>query len=317
MRSNVNNQFGTAPDGGHFNGPVLGPISKEDLAKIKFELPNSLAVAQAQNASSNSSSPRNGTLPRSSSLSSQPKLKTSSVSMHSPSTPAAASTAPVQGPQTQEDFHAHGKRDAGGDWWLGGVKHGGMPMAPSNYSFFRNVKDYGAVGDGVTDDTAAINKAASDGNRCGSSCGSSTTLGALVYFPPGRYLVSSPIIQYYYTQFVGDAINPPTLQSTYNFTGIAIIDSDVYIPGASGAEWYLNQNNFYRQVRNFNFDLTFQAASNTQNYQQYVPTGIHWQGEQSHRIARSHSCKVLIVSSCSWPRHKHHQLLLQHVPLHG
>lgn len=94
----------------------------------------------------------------------------------------------------------------------------------------------------------------------------------------GTYVVSSPIIQYYYTQFVGDPIQMPTLQSTLNFTGIAIIDSDVYIPGGSGAEWYLNQNNFYRQIRNFNFDMTQQAPQNTQNFQIYVPTGIHWQG---------------------------------------
>lgn len=52
--------------------------------------------------------------------------------------------------------------------------------------FYRNVRDYGAVGDGSTDDTAAINRAASDGNRCGANCGSTTTLGALVYFPPGE-----------------------------------------------------------------------------------------------------------------------------------
>lgn len=91
----------------------------------------------------------------------------------------------------------------------------------------------------------------------------------------GTYVVSSPIIQYYYTQFVGDPMLPPILQSSYNFTGIAIVDSDVYIPGGDGAEWYLNQNNFYRQIRNIIFDLTKQAPTNQQNYQNYVPTGIH------------------------------------------
>lgn len=58
-----------------------------------------------------------------------------------------------------------------------------MPLAPSGYKFYRNVKDYGATGDGSTDDTAAINSAVTDGNRCGRECGSTTTLGALIYFP--------------------------------------------------------------------------------------------------------------------------------------
>ena len=52
------------------------------------------------------------------------------------------------------------------------------------------------MGDGVTDDTAAINNAISSGNRCGpGSCGSSTTTPAVVYFPPGMtYLGASRII---------------------------------------------------------------------------------------------------------------------------
>lgn len=41
-----------------------------------------------------------------------------------------------------------------------------------------------SLGDGLTDDTAAINKATSDGGRCGADCGSSTIYPAVVYFPP-------------------------------------------------------------------------------------------------------------------------------------
>ena len=75
-------------------------------------------------------------------------------------------------------------------------------------------------------------------------------------------MVSSPIIQYYYTQFIGDAVLIPTIKATPNFEGIAVIDSDPYIPNGGGANWYTNQNNFFRQIRNFVIDLT-SLPSNT------------------------------------------------------
>ncbi|OBZ70776.1 Glucan 1,3-beta-glucosidase [Grifola frondosa] len=143
---------------------------------------------------------------------------------------------------------------------------------PSGYQVFRNVKDFGAKGDGVTDDTAAINAAISSGNRCGEGCGQSSTSPAVVFFPQGTYLVSSPIIAYYYTQIIGDAKIPPTLLASANFVGIAVIDADPYLDG--GAQWYINQNNFYRSVRNFVIDTTRMPASTS-------GTGIHWQVSQA------------------------------------
>ena len=75
---------------------------------------------------------------------------------------------------------------------------------------FRNVKDYGAVGDGGTDDTAAINRAIMDGKRCGAKCNGSTVKNAVVYFPHGTYLVSRPIVATFGTELVGDVrLFPP------------------------------------------------------------------------------------------------------------
>ena len=128
-----------------------------------------------------------------------------------------------------------------------------------------------STGDGSTDDTAAISKAITDGSRCGEGCDSSTTTPALVYFPPGTYSVSKPIIQYYYTQLVGDAITPPTIKGAADFQGMAIIDSDPY--NSTGGNWYTNQNNFFRQVRNFVIDLTAMPPT--------AGAGIHWQVAQA------------------------------------
>ncbi|KAH8810663.1 pectate lyase superfamily protein-domain-containing protein [Xylogone sp. PMI_703] len=173
------------------------------------------------------------------------------------------------------------RQTAGSSYWLANMQHGQMPFAPAGYPVWRNVMDYGAKGDGVTDDTDAINRAVQDGNRCGLSCGSTTTLGAIVFFPPGTYMVSSPIIQYYYTQFIGDPNTKPTIKGLASFKGIALIDTDVYIPGGNGSEWYINQNQFYRQIRNFVIDVTAMPNENQSGDQTFVPTGIHWQVAQS------------------------------------
>ena len=83
--------------------------------------------------------------------------------------------------------------------------------------------------------------------------------------------MTAPIIQLYYTQLVGDAVAPPVLKAASTFRGIAVIDSDPYTP--DGANWYTNQNNFFRQVRNFVIDLTSMPPS--------AGAGIHWQVAQA------------------------------------
>ncbi|MCJ1479117.1 hypothetical protein MMC13_007801 [Lambiella insularis] len=162
---------------------------------------------------------------------------------------------------------------ASSGYWVADIqRHGAVAFGnDSSYSVFRNVQTFGAKGDGSTDDTAAINSAITSGNRCGQGCDSSTVTPAIIYFPPGTYVVSAPLVQYYYTQFVGDAVKPPTLKASASFKGIAVIDSDPYDDG--GNNWYTNQNNFFRQVRNFVIDITAMPPS--------AGACIHWQVAQA------------------------------------
>lgn len=87
----------------------------------------------------------------------------------------------------------------------------------------------------------------SDAGRCGAgTCRTSTSVlffhynhripnikkqrsvtPAIVYFPAGTYVVSKAITPYYYTQVIGDARNPPTLQASAGFTGFAIIGEEL------------------------------------------------------------------------------------------
>jgi hypothetical protein len=148
-----------------------------------------------------------------------------------------------------------------------------------------------------------FSNAISSGGRCGSGCGSSTVTPAVVFFPTGyahcdqnqgpfltflrTYVISSPIVALYFTQLIGDARQPPTIRTSAGFSGIAAIDADPYL--ASGkpsftslfflsdslvGNMYVNQDNFFRSVRNFVIDLTPQPASNS-------ATGLHWQVSQA------------------------------------
>ncbi|KAI6082984.1 glycoside hydrolase family 55 protein [Hypoxylon rubiginosum] len=161
-------------------------------------------------------------------------------------------------------------------YWYETIAHQGISAFNANkatYKVYRNVKDYGAKGDGTTDDTAAINKAISDGSRCApGSCSSSSTTNAVVYFPAGTYLVSSSIIDYYATILVGNPNSMPILKATAGFSGFGVIDGAQYQAG--GVLPYGATNIFWRQVKNFVIDITAIPATTE-------ATGIHWPTAQA------------------------------------
>lgn len=138
--------------------------------------------------------------------------------------------------------------------------------------------EYGATGDGVTDDTEAINHAIADGARCGAQADSCTTAPALVYFPSGTYRISKPIVSFYNTHILGDAVERPVLAPVAHFEGIAVIDENPYEPG--GRNWYIPQNNFFRSVANLVIDLRAMPPS--------AGTGIHHQVSQATGLTNVH-----------------------------
>jgi hypothetical protein len=83
----------------------------------------------------------------------------------------------------------HDKRATSG-WFLPALASaapGSLPFSGSKTPIWRNVMNYGALGNGVHDDTAAINAALNDG--CGDGCTGTTTKGAAVYLPPGKLIL--------------------------------------------------------------------------------------------------------------------------------
>ncbi|KAJ6500511.1 exo-beta-1,3-glucanase [Mycena sanguinolenta] len=130
-------------------------------------------------------------------------------------------------------------------FWMQNIKHQGIAAfnpSPNSYQVFRNVKDFGAKGDGVTDDSAAIK-----------------SVGALY---TRTYELTVTVLQ---SRREADAEEEPAGPR----------HADPYIPGGSGAQWYTNQNNFFRSVRNFVIDVTRVPATLSQG------TGIHWQVAQA------------------------------------
>lgn len=114
----------------------------------------------------------------------------------------------------------------------------------------------------------------SSGGRCGQGCASSSKTPAVVYFPSGTYLISSSIIDYYYTQIIGNPNNLPVLKATTGFSGFGLIDADHYY--TADLNW-ISTNVFARQIRNLVFDMTSIPSGNT-------ATGLHWPTAQATSI---------------------------------
>jgi hypothetical protein len=139
-------------------------------------------------------------------------------------------------------------------------------ISPTSRSFqdklddFVNIRDFGAIGNGTTDDTAAINRAI---QQIYKSTVSPTESRArrTIYFPGGTYLTSSTLLIPTYARLIGDGLSSTTIkqangnQAVANIcdssfqsgssigTNSAVLPSDIEISGIN----FLNSNNTITQ----------------------------------------------------------------------
>lgn len=136
----------------------------------------------------------------------------------------------------------------------------------ATYTVFRNVRDYGAVGNGVTDDTKALKAVMNDGKQCDAKCNGSTLKNTIVYIPPGTFLISTAIPLPFGTRVIGDANTRPTIPASKSFIGIGVLSTDEYTGGGRGTDgldkqYFVNTANIYRQLRNVIVEVRQTRAS--------------------------------------------------------
>lgn len=114
-------------------------------------------------------------------------------------------------------------------YWYSLVQHNGISPTinnGANWTVFRNVKDFGAKGDGATDDSAAIRNAIVMGNTQGdraSGVFGMTQQPAVVYFPAGTYIVSSSVQNLVDTVLMGDPMNRPVIKASNTFNSSTLL----------------------------------------------------------------------------------------------
>jgi hypothetical protein len=89
-------------------------------------------------------------------------------------------------------------------------------------------------------------------------------------------LVSSPIIDFYYTDLIGNPGCPPVLKASSGFTGRWLLDTNPY--SSTGQLAWGATNVFWRKVANFVIDITNVPAST-------LISGIHWPSSQSTSLS--------------------------------
>ena len=145
-----------------------------------------------------------------------------------------------------------------GTWWYETTAHG---------AGFRNVLSFGAKGDGVTDDTAAIIAALTTGRKPVYTTSNPTA----VYFPAGTYVVTRSLPIYFYTFISGSPCGASIIRvpDGADFKGY-VFDGD-----SGQGEWSEDDDQFYRGISHLSIVV---GAGNA------GATGIHWAQSQAAHL---------------------------------
>ena len=145
--------------------------------------------------------------------------------------------------------------------WYGNTYHG---------EEFVSVTKFGAKGDGISDDTDALQRAINY-NRVQSGLPPPPTQRpfapprrAIVYLPPGTYVVSDTLVLWFFTHLRGNTINPPTLllaSSTPGFGNASALKPILATAGGcnQSVPWWLDNfhanDMFYNQIHSINIKV--------------------------------------------------------------
>ncbi|TVY17266.1 Glucan 1,3-beta-glucosidase [Lachnellula arida] len=173
-------------------------------------------------------------------------------------------------------------------FWREAMTHNGRPGYLNSddaalYSVWRDVRNTtfagGVVGDGISDDSGAIQAAINYGtgevlySRNGTAA--QTTVPAIVYIPGGNYLINSSLQLPVQTMLIGDPLNPPVLIADPSLG----TDPIVYVYDSDFE--YITTTQFFQGLRNLVFDTTRAPANQSAN-------GINLPGSQANSVINCH-----------------------------
>lgn len=181
----------------------------------------------------------------------------------------------VTSPSMADMSITHQQRiDVSCESWYDRARHGPIWRSVTDKRFAG-----GARGDGVHDDTAAI-QAAIDYRRDDDALKLTPGLGkapAVVYVPPGRYLVSGTIVIWFYTHLMGSHRCPPTFVLKPNSSGFGdpqqglkpvVVAMNGYNTSTDQHDWWdepgrigktgkgdQENRNYYNQIHNLRIEI--------------------------------------------------------------